>query len=155
MNDDQITPAPATKPSAGIWPWVPFIGLVAVLIPNLTFIYIGRQLKPESVTNTAWQDDQSIDAAAAARAQFARLGLALTHHIEQGDLLLDISGDPAVTIDRVTLYRPNDATLDRELSWTDPTKPLRVDRIRAGMWRLTVTGTADGQAIRHTTTLSL
>jgi hypothetical protein len=125
-----------------LWPWLPVVGLVVVIIPNVALFIVTRRVRPAMVEQHPYLASQHIDAEKARRAAFVAAGLTLDLAVRDPRHLVCrlIAPTPVAGIHdlRLHLYRPDDITGDRILDWPDATTPLEVELPKAGTWRVHV-----------------
>ena len=131
-----------TTPRRNLWPLVPLIGLIAVLIPSVWMVIAAHQVQPTAVTSQPYLESLNYDERKAELHAFVAAGLRL----ETRDLggrrveftVIAPPGAPAESASEVSLYRPSDPALDRRIPWSDPTHSLTIELPRHGRWRVTV-----------------
>jgi len=152
---DEPTPRKRRFEPWAVWPLVFFVVLIAV---HMVFIVRMTRADTSSVEPDAYQRSAEYDEDLAALARFDRLGLELA--LEPGtddSLTLALrGGDDLMLRDAVlAFYRPDSADLDQEVAWERPREPISLALPRSGRWRVTLTATVDGRAIRHSRAISL
>ncbi len=138
--------------------WMPLaIGVAISATANGILIGTSLRVRPEKVVDKPYAASAFEDERAAERASFAKRGWSLGTVVDSTgcDLTLQVAGGVVPLAGVVSLYRPDDRSVDRELPWADPTRGLRCDLPRPGIWQLRVTlREASGQTLVHEIRLS-
>jgi hypothetical protein len=136
------------------WMWLPLLVIGAAAIPNLVLILMARQAHISKVEDHPWLAAGRIDHDKELAVRFGAAGHTLV--VEGGDrrIVCRITGPGPAPESAFSLhcYRASDASLDRRLPWTDPSRPLEVELPVGGRWDVRL---LDGQSVVAAQSLSL
>lgn len=124
-----------------VWIWVPVFCLSVGICASMALVITSRHIKPTKVEEHPYQASAHYDDDKERRAAFIHAQVQLLHHIHQHDVILSLETPSHSSISgpaQLTLWRPDDATLDFSLTWIDPTQPMTVPLPRSGRWRIHV-----------------
>lgn len=150
MNANQSMPTPA----AGRWnPWpVAIISYFAIFISFLVaFIVFAARQRVDLVRTDYYEQELRFQSQIDRVRRAGELTQNATVHYDAARqcIRLTVPSSPAVpATGRIHLYRPSDATLDREIPLAvDPsgTQWLNADGLRSGLWKIQVQWTAGGR----------
>lgn len=151
----------APRPRRRIEPWavIPAVFFLVLVGAYLAFIGSLADTDVSSVAEEADLEPGAFDRRRAAAERFATAGLRLvTERLDApGRVRLRLDGAAASRLDgvRVRFYRASSRGLDQDLAWDEPGEPLAIGLPRAGAWRITVTATLDGEAVREAVQVTL
>lgn len=150
MSDSQ----PSRRGAWNLWPFVPFFVIGAAVIPNTMKITNAQRYRAHQVEEQPWEASRSFDEQRAARQRFADSPLKIEVQEDSRTLLLRLRTPSGFVFSRlsdleVECYRPGDAGLDQQKVWGSGHTVLDLSHLRRGSWNLTLTGTLDGEDIRH------
>lgn len=119
------------------WWMPPAIGVGAVALANVCLFAAVARVHPEKVEAHPYAASAHEDAHLAALHAFASRGwrLVASMDAEGGTFRIEGAAAPAMSAAAISLYRPDDAALDRSVPWPDPAAPLHVPLSRPGAWQ--------------------
>lgn len=122
------------------WWMAPAIGVGLVAVANGVLIATALRVRPQKSEASPYAASAFEDTRASARDAFAERGWRMQQSVDGSGvtLLLEATPGPRPRVAQVKLFRPDDASADREIGWTDPLQPLRIDLPRPGAWALQV-----------------
>jgi hypothetical protein len=120
-----------------LWPWFAAAVLALVAIADGSLIVAARVTRPAAVEARPWLASADLDRLKASRERFTAAGYRLLVNEDGAGVRISLVPYGAtIGAAKITLYRPDDAVLDRQLRWNDPSTDLRIEVPRAGLWRL-------------------
>jgi len=119
------------------WAWTPFVIIGITAIPNAILIYGAKTVGISKVEAQPWIAAGRLDADKEQRAAFVAAGNTFSVTLVGSNATCTHSGPgPLPTGTVVRAYRPSDAALDFQTSWTNSTVPLRLELPVPGQWML-------------------
>jgi len=122
------------------WWMAPVLGVGIVATANGVLIATAVHVRPQKSEARPYAESAFEDKHAGERDGFAARGWRLEREIDASGATLRLvaANGPRPVTAEVALFRPNDAAADRQISWADPSLPLRVDLPRPGAWALRI-----------------
>lgn len=122
------------------WWMAPVIGVGIVATANAVLITTAVRVRPQKSEARPYAESAFEDKHAGERDGFAARGWRLERAVDAtGATLRLVAADgPRPVRAEVALFRPNDAAADRQVAWTDPAQPLRIELPRPGAWSLRI-----------------
>jgi hypothetical protein len=132
-------------------PWYVMIPACAVIIglaPSITMLVLARQVHIAKAEILPYAASARIDADKNARGKLDAQGFQFLTDISGRKLTLSMHGSLLPDAAYIELYRPDDASADQHLPWTDTAQPLVIDLDRPGAWRVRLIGRVGGTVAR-------
>lgn len=119
--------------------WMPPVGVIGMAaLANLVLISTAVRVRPTKVSAHPYAASAHEDDRRGELAGFSTRGWQLLSVLDGNGatLRLEAARGPAPASATVSLYRPDDDSLDQTVAWSDPASTLRIALPRPGVWEL-------------------